>query len=228
MGGSYMIYYILVGVITMIGMYVKQKLQSKFQTYAQIGISNGMSGGEAAALMLQHFGIPDVKIVRSQKILSDHYNPLTKTVALSPSVYEGRSIASTAVAAHEVGHAVQHHQEYPMLRMRSTLVPLVKIASLAQGGLLIVALVMAESLPQLLLLVVIAFAITTLFSLITLPVEFDASKRALAWLEASQITTGKEHDGAKDALWWAAMTYVAAALSSLIILLFLILSYRKR
>ena len=178
--------------------------------------------------MLAYYGIKDVRIVRSEKMLSDHYNPLTKTVALSPHVYDGRSIASTAVAAHEVGHAVQHHQAYPMLKMRSALVPLVKMASIAQGGLLMVALLMAESFPQLLLLVVIAFMVTTFFSLITLPVEFDASNRALNWLEETQFTTANEHEGAKDALWWAAMTYVAAALSSLAILIFLILSYRKR
>ncbi|MEM8908695.1 MAG: zinc metallopeptidase [Bacteroidota bacterium] len=222
---DYMIYYALVGVLTMIGMWVSNRLKSKFAKYSQIGIRSGLSGKEAAERMLRHYNISDVRIVRGEGFLSDHYNPLTKTVSLSPDVHDGRSIAAAAVAAHECGHAVQHDQAYAMLQVRSTLVPFVKFASMAQGYLLMLALMLAGSMPGLLFIVIIAFSITTLFSFVTLPVEFDASQRALVWLEESGVTTGAEHDGAKDALWWAAMTYVSAALSSLVILLYLVLRY---
>lgn len=225
MNADYMIYYALAGVLTMIGMFVSNRLKAKFQHYSKIGIRSGLSGKDAADQMLNHYQISDVRVVRGEGFLSDHYNPVTKTISLSPDVYDGRSIASAAVAAHECGHAVQHDQAYSMLQLRSTLVPAVKVASMAQGYLLMAAFMMAGSFPSLMLIVIIAFAITTLFSMVTLPVEFDASRRALVWLEESNVTAGEEHDGAKDALWWAAMTYVSAALSSLVMLLYLILRY---
>lgn len=222
---DYMIYYALTIVLTLIGMWVSNRLKAKFRKYSQIGIQSGMSGKEIAETMLRHYNIHNVKVVQGQGFLSDHYNPLTKTVSLSPEVYQGRSIAAAAVSAHECGHAVQHATAYAMLQVRSALVPFVKYASFAQGYLLIFALMLAGSFPALLLIVIAAFALTTLFSFITLPVEFDASKRALVWLNQSGVTAGREHEGAKDALWWAAMTYVAAALSSLTILLYLVFRY---
>ena len=175
--------------------------------------------------MLRHYNIHDVKIVPGQGTLTDHYNPVTKTVSLSEPVYHGKSIASAAVAAHECGHAVQHDTAYSMLQMRSALVPVVSIAARAQQWLLLGAFLLLGSFPQLMLITIIAFSITTLFSLITLPVEFDASRRALAWLDSSGVAQGEEYEGAKDALWWAAMTYVSAALSSLVMLLYLVLRY---
>jgi len=225
MNADYMIYYALAGVLTMVGMFVSNRLKSTFEKYSRVGLRSGLSGKEAAEKMLHHYNISDVRIVRGKGYLTDHYNPLTKTISLSPPVYDGRSISAAAVAAHECGHAVQHDQAYGMLQMRSALVPFVKVASAAQGYLLMIALMMVSQMPTLLLVVIIAFAVTTLFSMLTLPVEFDASKRALDWLEDAGVTTGNEHDGAKDALWWAAMTYVSAALSSLVILVYLVLQY---
>ena len=225
MSGDYTIYFLLAGALTMVGGWVSNKLKSKFQYYSQMRISSGLSGREVAAEMLRHYNISDVKIAQGQGFLSDHYNPMTKTVTLSPAVYQGRSISAAAVAAHECGHAVQHATSYPFLNVRSALVPFVKAASKAQSFLLIIALMMASTMPSLLLIVIIAFGVTTAFSLVTLPVEFDASNRALAWLNQSGVVTGEEHVGAKDALWWAAMTYVAGALSSFIILAYLALSY---
>jgi hypothetical protein len=206
-------------------MIISGRLKSKFAQYSQIPISSGMNGSQIAQQMLQHYNIHDVKIVEGEGFLSDHYNPLTKTVNLSPDIYHGRSVMAAAVAAHECGHAVQHNTAYSMLKMRSALVPAVKFASVAQQWLLIFAFMMLNSMPQLMLITIIAFAITTVFSLITLPVEFDASKRALVWLDSTGATRGAEHEGAKDALWWAGMTYVSAALSSLVMLVYLVLRY---
>jgi len=184
-----------------------------------------MSGKDVAEKMLSFYNIRDVKVIEGQGYLSDHYNPLTKTVALSPEVYQGRSVSAAAVAAHECGHAVQHDTAYAMLKLRSAIVPVVKVASMASQFLLMFAFMLANTFPSLLLITIIAFAITCLFSLITLPVEFDASKRALVWLDQSGTAQGEEYEGAKDALKWAAMTYVSAALSSLVMLIFLILRY---
>jgi Zn-dependent membrane protease YugP len=223
--GEYYLYMVIAGVLSIVGFFVSNRLKSKFQHYSQVGLRNGMSGQEIAEAMLRHYQIYDVKVVMGQGFLSDHYNPLTKTVALSPAVYEGRSVAAAAVAAHECGHAVQHANAYSMLQVRSALVPVVNIAARAQQWLLLAAFLLFSSIPGLLLLAIIAFSITTLFAFITLPVEFDASRRALAWLDASGMTHGAEHDGAKDALWWAAMTYVSAALSSLVMLVYLVLRY---
>jgi len=214
---------IIAGILSVVGMVISQRLKGKFNKYSQVPLRSGMSGREVAESMLRHFGINDVKIVEGKGFLTDHYNPASKTVSLSPEVYSGRSISAAAVAAHECGHAVQHAKSYGMLQVRSALVPVVQLSAMAQQWLLIAAFMLSA--PGLLLITIIAFAITTLFSLITVPVEFDASRRALVWLDNSGVTRGAEYDGAKDALWWAAMTYVAAALSALIMLLYLILRY---
>jgi Zn-dependent membrane protease YugP len=223
--GEYYVYMAVAGVLSLVGAFVSNRLKSKFTKYSKVGLSNGMTGAEVARTMLEHYGIHDVQIVRGQGMLTDHYNPQTKTVSLSPPVYDSRSVAAAAVAAHECGHAVQHDTAYSMLQMRSALVPVVSIAARAQQWLLLLAFLMLNQFPQLMLITIIAFAATTLFSFITLPVEFDASKRALVWLDESGTTRGGEYDGAKDALWWAAMTYVSAALSSLVMLLYLVLRY---
>jgi uncharacterized protein len=220
-----MFYFIIAGALSLVGMLVSGRLKSKFQKYSQVGLRSGMSGKEVAEAMLRHYGINDVQITMGQGFLSDHYNPMTKVVNLSPDVYQGRSVAAAAVAAHECGHAVQHNTAYAWLKMRSALVPIVNVAATAQQWLLIGAFLLLNSFPQLMLITIIAFAATTLFSFITLPVEFDASQRALVWLDESGVTKGAEHDGAKDALWWAAMTYVSAALSSLVMVLYLVLRY---
>jgi len=218
-------YFVIIGIFSVIGMIISGRLRSKFAHYSKVPIRAGMSGAEIAQQMLRHYGISDVKIVQGQGFLTDHYNPASKTVSLSPDVFNGRSVAAAAVAAHECGHAVQHAQSYSMLQVRSALVPVVNIAASLQQYLLLAALGffgLGEN-NFLLMLTIAAFGITTLFSLITLPVEFDASKRALAWLDQSNVTHGEEYKGAKDALWWAAMTYVAAALSALVMLLYLVL-----
>lgn len=218
-------YWILVGVIALVGFLVQNQLRSKFRKYGQVGLSNGMTGAQVAAAMLRHYGVGGVSIVEGQGFLTDHYNPATKTVSLSPDVYHGRSVSAAAVAAHECGHAVQHEVEYAPLKFRSAIVPIVQVASIAQQWGFLAAILLAGSFPQLLLIVIIAMAITTLFSLITLPVEFDASKRALAWLDDTGTTRGMEYDYAKDALKWAAMTYLVAALASVATLVYFILSY---
>lgn len=223
--GGYMGYIILTGALSLIGMLVSQRLKSKFAHYSQEPLRNGASGRDVAAAMLAHYGIRDVQIVEGEGMLTDHYNPLTKTVSLSPDVYHGRHIASAAVAAHECGHAVQHAEAYAWLKMRSAMVPVVQIAAQAQQFLLIFALGAfgVNGGTTILLITIAVFGVTTLFSFVTLPVEFDASRRALAWLDASQYARGNEYTGAKDALWWAAMTYVASALSALVVLLYFVM-----
>ena len=218
---------IVAGILSVIGFVISSRLKNKFQKYSQIGLRAGMSGREIAEAMLKHYQIYDVQVVMGQGTLTDHYNPLTKTVSLSPPVFEGRSVASAAVAAHECGHAVQHATAYRMLQLRSALVPVVSIAARAQQWLLLLAFVLLNSFPGLMLITIIAFAITTLFAFITLPVEFDASRRALAWLDNTGMTHGAEYDGAKDALKWAALTYVSAALSALVMLVYLVLRYNR-
>ena len=221
-------YWVIFGAFALVGLLVQNRMKSKFHKYGQVGLSNGMSGQQVALSMLSHYGINDVQVVRGEGFLSDHYNPQTKTVSLSPEVYGGRSVAAASVAAHECGHAVQHATAYSMLQLRSALVPAVKIAAVAQQWGFMAAILLMGSFPQLMLIVIIAMAITTLFSLITLPVEFDASHRALAWLDNTGTTHGVEYDYAKDSLKWAAMTYVVAALSSAAMLLYFILSYFGR
>ena len=221
-------YWILVGAIALIGFLVQNQMKSKFHKYAQITLGNGMSGREVAVAMLDYYGIHDVNIVQGEGFLSDHYNPMTKTVSLSPDVYNGRSVASASVAAHECGHVVQHANAYHMLALRNTLVPVVKVAAVAQQWGFLAAMLFLGSFPQLLLIVIVAMVITTFFSLITLPVEFDASKRALAWLDNTGTARGMEHEYAKDSLKWAALTYVVAALASVAMLVYFILSYLGR
>ena len=220
-----MIYYAITAVMSLIGAWVSNRLQSKFKQYSEVRLRSNMSGKDVAEKMLSFYNIRDVKVIEGQGYLSDHYNPLTKTVALSPEVYQGRSVSAAAVAAHECGHAVQHDTAYAMLKLRSAIVPVVKVDSMASQFLLMFAFMLANTFPSLLLITIIAFAITCLFSIITLPVEFDASKRALVWLDQSGTAQGEEYEGAKDALKWAAMTYVSAALSSVVMLIFLILRY---
>ncbi len=218
-------YWVLVGVIALVGFLVQNQLKSKFRKYSQVALSNGMTGAQVAHAMLQHYSIRDVNIVMGEGLLTDHFNPGTKTVSLSPDVYSGRSVAAASVAAHECGHAVQHDIGYAPLKLRSAIVPVVRIASIAQQWGFLAAILLAGSFPQLLLIVIIAMAITTLFSLITLPVEFDASRRALAWLDDTGTTRGMEYDYAKDSLKWAAMTYLVAALASVATLVYFVLSY---
>jgi len=219
-------YYVILGGFTLLGWLVSSRLKSKFKKYSKIPISSGLSGYEVGMEMMRHYGITDVKIVEGRGSLTDHYNPTTKTVALSPEVYGGRSIASAAVAAHEVGHVVQHATAYNMLTMRSKLVPVLTFSSKIQQYLFMAFIFGISSGfggTWFLFILMATFGVTALFSLITLPVEFDASKRALVWLDNSGITKGAEYDGAKDALWWAAMTYVASALSALVMFLYFLL-----
>ncbi|MEM0992006.1 MAG: zinc metallopeptidase [Bacteroidota bacterium] len=218
-------YIVLTGIASVAGMIVQGRLKAKFKKYSRVPISSGMSGREIAAAMLRHYGINDVQIVQGKGMLTDHYNPQTKTVSLSPAIYQGQSVMAAAVAAHECGHAVQHATAYPMLQTRSRLVPFVQVASGLQQYLLFAVLMFASTNPTLLLITIAAFGVTTLFAFVTLPVEFDASKRALVWLNQAGVTRGQEHEGAKDALKWAAMTYVAAALASLVSLVYLVLRY---
>jgi len=225
-----MTYFIIIGFFGIVGYIVQNRLKSKFKKYSKQALHGGMSGREVAEDMLRHYGISDVQVTQGQGYLTDHYHPGKKIVNLSPEVYQGRSISAAAVAAHECGHAVQHATSYAWLEMRSTLVPVVSFAANAQQWLLLLAIgglgggFQAGS--TLLLLTVIAFGLTTLFSLVTLPVEFDATQRGLVWLKESGVTANqKEYAGAKDALNWAAMTYVVAALSSLAMTAWLLLRF---
>lgn len=210
---------------SVIGMLVSSRLKSKFEYYSKIRLMNGKSGREVAEAMLKYYNINDVQVVSVQGFLSDHYNPVNKTVNLSPDVFEGRSIAAAAVAAHECGHAVQHATAYSMLKFRSAIVPVVNIASMGLQFAMGIAFLTLNTMPQIMLITIVLFGMTTLFSLVTLPVEFDASNRAMAWLKSSNMAMGEENDGVKDALWWAAMTYVSAALSSLVMFIYLIFRY---
>lgn len=227
-------YYILVGIFALIGWLVSSRLKSKFNKYSKIGLSNGKSGAEIAKIMLSHYNIYDVKIVEGRGKLTDHYNPISKTISLSPEVYSGRSIAAAAVSSHECGHAVQHATAYSMLGLRSKLVPVVNFSSQIQQYLFMAMMfgmfaTKGSGLGMILLFVlVVTFGMTALFTLITLPVEFDASRRALAWLDESGTTHGEEYDGAKDALWWAAMTYVVSALSAITMFLYFLLKFVGR
>ncbi len=226
MMGIYVISMIFAG----LGMLVSWRLKSKFQEYSQIGLTNGLSGKEIAQKMLRENGIYDVQVVSVGGQLTDHYNPADKTVNLSPDVYEGRSVSAAAVAAHECGHAVQHATAYSMLQLRSTLVPMTNITSKFTPYILMFGvMLMYNSGSSLLLMIGIGlFSVATLFSLVTLPVEFDASRRALAWIQTNRIVNDKEYDMAKDALWWAAMTYVVAALGMLAQLLYYVSMLNRR
>lgn len=227
-------YYLLAGVLFVISMYVSNKLKSKFKKYSKTQLQNGMSGKEIAEKMLADNNIYDVQVVSVRGMLTDHYNPANKTVNLSEGVYHQRNAAAAAVAAHECGHAVQHATAYGWLQMRSQIVPVVGVASKLSNFVIMAGLVMTAvgsfgGLGNTLFLVgILLFAMTTLFAFITLPVEFDASKRALVWLENERMVTQQEHKGAKDALKWAARTYVVAAIGSLATLLYFIMIFMGR
>lgn len=210
-------YYLILGAIFIISMIVQNRLRSKFAYYSQVHLRNGMSGKEVAEKMLSDNNIHDVQVVSVPGQLTDHYNPANKTVNLSEEVYMQRNAAAAAVAAHECGHAVQHAVGYSMLQLRSKMVPVVNISSkLLQFVLMAGIVVMASSGNRMLLAIgVILFAMTTLFAFITLPVEYDASNRALKWLKSTGTVTTEEYAGAEDSLKWAARTYVVAALGSL-------------
>lgn len=201
---------------------VSARLQSKFKKYSRIPIANGMTGREVAEKMLRDSGIYDVKVTSTSGHLTDHYNPATKTVNLSEGVYHSCSIAAAAVAAHECGHAVQHVYAYAPLKMRTALVPVVQFASTWVQWVLLAGIIFVNSFPQLLWVGIILFATTTLFSFVTLPVEINASRRALVWLDSAGITSYQTQEQAKDALKSAAYTYVVAALGSLATLLYYI------
>ncbi|MFT5892240.1 MAG: Zn-dependent membrane protease YugP [Dokdonia sp.] len=224
--GGYMGYYIIVGAIGLVSMLVSKKLKSKFDYYTKLHLRNGMSGAEIAEKMLADNGIRDVKVISVRGQLTDHYNPTNKTVNLSEVVYGQRNAAAAAVAAHEVGHAVQHAKAYGFLKMRSQLVPLVSISSkMSQwviiGGLVLMSITSFAGAGSTLAMIGLGlYAVQTLFSFITLPVEYDASNRALAWLKAEKIVTPEEYAGSKDALKWAARTYVVAAIGSLATLVY--------
>lgn len=200
--------------------FVSWRLRSKFNEYSQVGLSNGLSGAEIAQEMLRQNGIHDVRVLSVEGMLTDHYNPQDKTVNLSADVYYGRSVAAAAVAAHECGHAVQHKVAYGPLQFRSAMVPVLTVSSRYLQWVLLAGVLMLQTTPLPLAIGVALFALTTLFAFITLPVEFDASNRALAWIQNNGVVNQREYGYAKDALWWAAMTYVVAALGSLATLLY--------
>jgi len=228
MGG----YYLLAGIIFLVSMYVSNQLKSKFKKYSKIQLRNGLSGKEIAQKMLSDNGITDVRVVSVKGQLTDHYNPANKTVNLSETVYTQRNAAAAAVAAHECGHALQHASAYSWLTLRSQIVPAVGFSSKISNFVIMAGLILMYSgstLGSVLFLTgIVLFSMTTLFTFITLPVEFDASNRALSWLESRNMLTQEEHTGAKDALKWAARTYVVAALGSLATLLYFISMFLGR
>ncbi len=226
MGGYFLLSLVLMG----IGMFVSSRLKSKFKEYAEMPLSSGLSGREVAEKMLSDNGIYDVKVISTPGFLSDHYNPMNKTVNLSADVYGGRSISSAAIAAHECGHAVQHATAYSMLQLRSALVPVVQVSTTLSQWVILAGLgfMFGRGNQTLLLIGIVLFAVSTLFSLITLPVEYDASARALKWMNKTGITRGSEQDKAEDALKWAARTYVVAAISAVATLLYYIMIFLNR
>lgn len=224
------IYLIVVGVPMLLSMFVSSQLKNKFQHYSKVHLANGMSGKEIAEKMLADNGIHDVKVISTPGQLTDHYNPINKTVNLSEVVYHERNAAAAAVAAHECGHAVQHAKGYSWLQMRSKMVPVVSISSnllqwVLMGGLILYA---TSQISIVLWIGIALFAVTTLFAFVTLPVEYDASNRALAWLKERNMVMPNEYDGAKDALKWAARTYLVAAIGSLAQLLYFVMIAMRR
>lgn len=212
--------YLISGIFLLVSWLVSAQLRSRFREYSSIFLRSGMSGREIAEKMLHDYGIYDVRVISVEGELTDHYHPGEKTVNLSPAVYNGRHVAAAAVAAHEVGHAVQHAKAYSWLQMRSALVPFISVSSRYMQWIILIGIIMLQVSIIPLAIGVGLFALTTIFSLITLPVEFDATRRGLAWLNSSHITMGEEHEKAKNALWWAASTYVVAALGSIAALLY--------
>ena len=225
-------YYLLAGLIFLVSWWVSNTLKKKFAHYSKLHLRNGLSGKEIAEQMLRDHGISDVQVISTAGQLTDHYNPTNKTVNLSESVYHQRNAAAAAVAAHECGHAVQHAKAYSWLTMRSSIVPMVGVASKLSNFVIMMGLILSASGSalgsSLFLLGILLFATTTVFSFITLPVEFDASNRALIWLKTKNMVTAQELDGAKDALKWAARTYVVAALGSLATLMYFIMIFLNR
>ncbi|MCU0437473.1 MAG: zinc metallopeptidase [Raineya sp.] len=217
-------YWIILGATFLISWLVSNRLKSKFRYYSQIHLKANMTGKEAAEKMLRDNGIFDVHVTCVPGELTDHYNPMNKTVNLSEPVYYGNSAASMAVAAHECGHAVQHATAYSMLKFRSAMVPVQNVSSTVLNAVMMISFIGGAALYKtfpveiVLLVIIAAYSVITLFSIITLPVEFDASKRALAWIQNQGVVSGQEHAMAKDALFWAAMTYVVAALGSIAML----------
>lgn len=217
--------YLVSMVFVGISMLVSMMLKGKFAKYSKMPLSSGMTGAEVAAKMLADHGITDVKIISTPGKLTDHYNPANKTVNLSEEVFGHATVAAAGVAAHEVGHAVQHATAYKWLQMRSKLVPAVQFSSSIIQWVLLAGIAMINIFPNLLLIGIGLFAVTTLFALVTLPVEFDASKRALVWMNKAGVTGQREHAEAKDALKWAAMTYVVAAIASIVTLVQYLMIY---
>jgi len=219
----------LIGIVVMlVSWLVGQQLRSRFAKYSKTPLSNGMSGKEIAERMLSDHGIADVRVISVPGQLTDHYNPANRTVNLSEAVYGNRNAAAAAVAAHEVGHAVQHATAYQWLTMRSKLVPVVSVASNLVQWVLLGGILLINVFPQLLLIGIILFAATTLFSVITLPVEYDASNRALAWMKKNGVVTTGELAMSTDALKWAARTYLVAAIGSIGTLVYYVMMYTNR
>lgn len=220
--------WIIFGIFMLLSWLISMQLRSKFKKYSHVPINYNLTGREVAEKMLRENGIMDVKVISTSGQLTDHYNPLNKTVNLSEGVYNSSNVAAAAIAAHECGHAVQHSTAYSFLMMRSRLVPVVSFASKWVQWILLAGILLVQTFPALLLIGIILFGLTTLFSFITLPVEINASKRALVWLNSSGITNVQNHDKAEDALRWAAYTYIVAALGSLATLLYYIMIYMGR
>lgn len=223
-----MTYYIIIGIVGLLSWAVSSKLKSKFKYYSNVHLRNGMSGAEIAEKMLADHGLRDVKVISTPGMLTDHYNPANKTVNLSEGVYNQRNAAAAAVAAHECGHAVQHATAYSWLTMRSKMVPMVNVASglsqwVIMGGLVLSATSAIGG--TLMLAGIILYGIIAAFSFITLPVEYDASNRALAWLKNKNMVSQQEYAGAEDSLKWAARTYVVAAIGALATLAYFIMRY---
>jgi len=222
-------YWIILGVTFLVSWLVSSRLKSKFRYYSQIHLKANMTGKEAAEKMLRDYGIYDVHVTCVPGELTDHYNPMNKTVNLSEPVYYGNSAASMAVAAHECGHAVQHATAYSMLKFRSAMVPVQNVSSTVLNAVMMLSFIGGAALRQtfptelVLFIIIAAYSVITLFSIVTLPVEFDASKRALAWIQNQGMVSGQEHAMAKDALFWAAMTYMVAALGSIAMLAYYVL-----
>lgn len=228
MANPNLIYWILFGGIALISFIVQKSLEQKFKRYSQVPLRGGLTGADVARKMLADNGINDVEVVATNGMLTDHYNPMTKKVNLSENVYNANSIAAAAVAAHECGHAVQHARAYVPLKLRSALVPVVNFSSKIMTWVLLAGMLLINSFPQLLLLGIVLFSLTTLFSFVTLPVEINASRRALEWLENNRLTDLDTHPMAKSALRSAAYTYVVAALGSLATLFYYILVFMRR
>ena len=220
--------YILLILLMLVSWGIQWRLRSKFKQYAQVGLKANLTGAQIAELMLADHGITDVRIISTEGRLTDHYNPTDKTVNLSEGVYAERSAASAAIAAHECGHAVQHATAYSMLQFRSAMVPTLSAVSRYMPWILLAGVFMINRSLIPLGVGIALFSLTTLFSFVTLPVEFDASRRALVWMDKRGVVTTQEHAMAKDALWWAAMTYVVAAISSLATLLYYVTIFMRR